>query len=147
MTNRKKLTIPRRKLQKLADVLGGRAALAEACDMSRPAVDRYFVGKGMRRETFARITQLFTIHVDNRGRSPRAPELLDDEPEHDQPTLADQGGHLYQLLVKALQRNAGVDALQAQLTRMEKRLMRIEENQRAGLGAWGLDTSRMPSEA
>ena len=142
MTNRPKRTIPQGKLKRLADAMGGRGAIAEAIGMSRPAVDRYCIGKGMRAETFAAITQLIADHVDAPALRRKAEAELVPEP----PTLEETGGHLLGLLSKALERNSGVEALQAQLTRMENRLMRIEENQRANLHAWGMRFAPMPSE-
>ena len=139
---RPKRTIQKKKLQRLSDAMGGRGAIAEAIGMSRPAVDRYFIGKGMRQETFDALTQLVAEHVD----APALRRQVEAELVPEPPTLEETGGHLLGLLSKALERNSGVEALAAQLTRIERRLMRIEENQRANLHAWGMRTSPMPSE-
>jgi hypothetical protein len=131
-----RLTIPKTKLKKLARALGGRAAIAEAIGMSRAAVDRYFIGKGMGAATHEALQLLIAEHVDRR---PAEPVPLMHEP----PTLAERGGHLFALMAKATERGPGTDELLAQLKRMELRQMRIEANQRQMLLAWQL----APAEA
>ena len=131
MTTRPKRTITKRKLKKLSEALGGRSAIAEAIGMSRPAVDRYFVGKGMRQETFDKLTRLIEETTMAPAATATSPELLPEPP-----TLEEQGGHLFALLARALERNSGVEALEAQLIRIEQRLMRIEENQGKTMHAW-----------
>ena len=138
---RPKRRIPKTKLKKLAAALGGRGAIAEAIGMSRPAVDRYFVGKGMRQETYEAIQELLAKHrIGTQGskRIPAEPELVPEPP-----TLADQGGHLFALLAKATERGPGTDEMLEQLKRMERRQMRIEENQQQIMRAFQL----VPAEA
>lgn len=131
MTRLKKLTIPKTKLKKLANAMGGRSKIAEAILMSRAAVDRYFIGKGMRQETYDCIMILVRRHVEDPATAEPEAGLVPEPP-----TLAEEGGHLYALLVKALQRNSGVDALQAQLTRIEAKVDQLRENQAAEMKAW-----------
>lgn len=131
---RPKRTIPRGELERLAAAMGGRQAIADALGNSRPAVDRYFVGKGMPRQVHEALTALLDRYLGNG----QPPEDLVPEP----PTLEEQGGHLYRLLVKAVERDYGVDVVQATLNRMEIRLQRIETNQQALLRAWQMDPAR-----
>lgn len=128
---RTKRTIPRDELERLATVLGGRQAIADALGNSRASVDRYFMGRGMPKQIYADLCALCDKHL--RDDSDLLPEP---------PTLEEQGGHLYALLVKALERNAGVDVLQATLNRLEVRLQRIETNQQAFMRAWQMDPVR-----
>lgn len=138
MTKRKRpaRTIARGKLDRLSKILGGRGAIAEAIGMSRPAVDRYFIGKGMQQETFDALQGLLRQHgiLKDRQADPSGATLLPEPP-----TLEESGGHLYRLLVKALARNSDVGALQAQLNRIERRLDRMEQNQERSMRAWQLD--------
>lgn len=138
MTKRQKRSIPRSKLNKLVKALGGRGQIAEAIGMSRPAVDRYFVGKGMRQETYNALMVLVKKHEAPSRRIPKTIEVLPEPP-----TLEEKGGHLFALLAKALERNSGVEALGAQLTRMEHRLDRIEANQQADMKAWRLEPAEL----
>ncbi|HEU02498.1 hypothetical protein LCGC14_0273870 [marine sediment metagenome] len=131
----KKLKFSRRKLDKLSKAMRGRGAIAEAIGMSRPAVDRYFIGKAMRAATYDKLNKLIKKHS---GEQVEVDIGTVPEPR----TLEQEGGHLFRLLSKALARNSGVEALGAQLTRIEGRITRIEENQRASLSAWN-----MPQEA
>ena len=136
----------RMKLEKLAEKLGSREAIAKAIGVSRGAVDRYFVGHGMRAETHEALAELIRVHVDSPGGL-----TLDQQPGQRDPmegigerlpvdveadTLEERGGHLFALMSKALQRNVGLDSVSAQLNRMEMRLQRIETNQRVMMRAW-----------
>ena len=149
MAGRARHKIPKGQLKKLAKALGGRAAIAEAIGMSRPAVDRYFIGKGMRAETYDKLMRLIGEHVNGIPSTAAAPRTSD-EPElvPEPPTLEEEGGHLFALLARALAQNSGVDALSHQLDAIENRLARIEENQRRHLHAWQMDPvaagERMP---
>ena len=144
----------RAKLVALAKKLGGRAEIAKAIGVSRGAVDRYFVGHGMRAETHDALAELIRVHVDSPGGL-----RLDQQPGQRDPmegigerlpvdieadTLEQRGGHLFSLLSKALQRNVGLDSISAQLNRMEMRQQRIETNQRAMLHAWQLQPAVGP---
>jgi len=126
----KKRTIPRGKLKKLAAALGGRTEIAAALGVSRPAVDRYFIGKGMRAETFANLNQLLAEHV-NASRLP-AEETAPAETLQD----AADSGHLFALMARAVERGPGTDELLNQMTRMEHRQIRIEDNLAALLRAF-----------
>lgn len=140
MTTRPKRTITKASLRKLAKAMGGRTQIAKSIGMSRPAVDRYFIGKGMREATHDAIAKLLDYHGINGkpGRRKAAEPELVPEP----PTLEESGGHLFSLLAKALERNSGVDVLEAQLNRIEARLQRIEENQATSMKAWQMEPSR-----
>lgn len=140
--------------------MGGRAVIAQAVGVSRGAVDRYTTGHGMRQETFDRLSELVRKHVDEgepvreqavatqapADPSPLSPSLprgrLDEPEELAGPTLEDEGGHLYQLLVRALERSVGLDSISAQLNRMEERQQRLEANQVKLLRAWQMGPVR-----
>ena len=128
----------RRKLNKLAKVMGGRDAIAKALGVSEGAVARYFTGKGMRQATRDKLDALMEQHLEAPQApaaesafpvSPRIP-ASDLGPLPEPPTLDQEGSHLLRMMVKCLARNEGVEALGAQLNRMEQILDRIESNQR-----------------
>lgn len=135
--------ISRGKLDQLQRKMGSRDEIAKALGVSVGAVHRYFAGHGMRQETREKLTELCgkcgkpdPVHVEE---APQVDVLLAQGPQASE----EDGGHLFRLLAKALQRNAGIDVLQATVDRIERRLQRIETNQQRLLQAWALEPERL----